>query len=437
MKKGRTASRQPYLTSLHTACERLTWFVLIAGAVCIPLVVVPSAYDPFRAPKELLLIGEGITLAGLSVARAALRRDQQSRVAFPPGLRLLVLAIVVWCAVITLTSSNRIVSFRSLLVAATALMVFVTAYDLGRSHSEVTLLVVLVPAVINGIIAIGQRAGIWTIFHIQIPLSGRSRTLALLGNPDDVGVYLLLPGIAALAFAISSRRYRLVAAAAAAVTLGGLFASETISAIVAVVAGVTTLALLLSRAARVGVLLSLAVMIAAFPFILPERWRQLREAAAVAATGDFDPLLSTRTPAFVAAWRMFRRHPLIGVGLGCFHVHYFDEKIAAEEQFPSFLNLHAENFGEAHNEHLQLLAEGGVPAYALFVTALVLLARRSFAGSVATDARSVIARRLALPAATTVAVVSLAQFPLRLAAPTLTMSMILALTMAGSEPVHD
>ena len=83
------------------------------------------------------------------------------------------------------------------------------------------------------------------------------------------------------------------------------------------------------------------------------------------------------------------------------------------------------SFGEVHNDHLQVASETGLPGYALFLTALVLLAlpswrRRAVAaeGSGGDSSRGDLVRLLALPLAVSLFVLALAQFPLELVAPT-------------------
>ncbi|MGH9456431.1 MAG: hypothetical protein ACRD2J_02175, partial [Thermoanaerobaculia bacterium] len=75
------------------------------------------------------------------------------------------------------------------------------------------------------------------------------------------------------------------------------------------------------------------------------------------------------------------------------------------------------NFGEAHNDYLQVLAVTGAPGLALFLAGLILvgrisIGRRGDAGIA--DDRSRFARTLALPLAVAVAVMAAASFPLEL-----------------------
>ena len=107
---------------------------------------------------------------------------------------------------------------------------------------------------------------------------------------------------------------------------------------------------------------------------------------------------------------MFTDHPLTGVGPGAFAWHYYDYKIRAEQRVPSLrLAYHrGSNAGEAHNDHLQVLAEGGVLGYAAFAAVMIALGSLSFRA----PKTATFARRLALPLAIYWVVLSLAQFPL-------------------------
>src|SRR5204863_8064108 len=125
---------------------------------------------------------------------------------------------------------------------------------------------------------------------------------------------------------------------------------------------------------------------------------------------------SARLPAFIACWRMFRDHPLIGVGPGCFAWWYMPYKQQLNYENPDMFRV-PENFGQAHSDHLQILATTGLPGYLIFVAALALLAWR---GVRVTGERwpSRFAHIAAPALAASAAVLTIAQFPLELAAPT-------------------
>ena len=133
-------------------------------------------------------------------------------------------------------------------------------------------------------------------------------------------------------------------------------------------------------------------------------------------------MMTNRLTPFVAAFMMFRDRPLIGVGPGCFAWQYMPYKIRAELAYPSLRSAfhRGTNFGEVHSDHLQLLAEGGIPAYALSLAAFAMLSAISLRRRQrdTTDARHQFARLLALPLAVTFFVLALGQFPLELTAVT-------------------
>jgi hypothetical protein len=94
-------------------------------------------------------------------------------------------------------------------------------------------------------------------------------------------------------------------------------------------------------------------------------------------------------------------------------------------------------FAQVHNDHLQVLAETGLPGYLLFLGALVLLAAITFRlPSVPdiSDPRVRFARLFAFPAALTFAVLTLAQFPLQLTAPTVADLYLAALCFSWTAP---
>src|SRR5207244_4449739 len=127
-------------------------------------------------------------------------------------------------------------------------------------------------------------------------------------------------------------------------------------------------------------------------------------------SGEYNNVLTERLTPFIAAWTMFTDHPLTGVGPGALAWHYYDYKIRAEQRVPSLrLAYHrGSNAGEAHNDHLQVLAEGGVLGYAAFASVIIALGSLSFRA----PKTATFARRLALPLAIYWRVLSLAPFPL-------------------------
>jgi O-antigen ligase len=92
------------------------------------------------------------------------------------------------------------------------------------------------------------------------------------------------------------------------------------------------------------------------------------------------------------------------------------------------------NFAEAHNDHLQLLAETGLPTYFALMAAIMLVGSISLSPRpvLMPDNREEIARVLALPLAILLIVVMSAQFALQLAAPACTFVLLGAVCVAWS-----
>ena len=136
-------------------------------------------------------------------------------------------------------------------------------------------------------------------------------------------------------------------------------------------------------------------------------------------SGNFMALTSARLPAYAASAQMFFDHPITGVGPRGFSARYMTYKLEIDEQFPHWMRLANSSFGEAHNDHLQILAETGLPGYALYLAALFVIARFSVRG-VARDEteQDAFVRLFAFPAVVGFAVAQLAQFPLYHVAPT-------------------
>jgi O-antigen ligase len=400
-------------------------------AILVPIWVSRTTVDAFRLPKQMVFQ----SLAALLFALLLTGALYHGRAFFEPLWRdrklLVVLSsIVVWTFVTTLTSTNRPLSMLTLAWVVSCVVYVVATYLVARRTNGLLLAgLVLFMALLNGGLAMLQRGGIYNpmSFHRHMPL--RNQATALIGNPNDVGTYLLFPAIIALAIALTSRKHvRFAASVAFIVAFAGMIASDTLTAVVAFLPALAVMLLLRSKKALVP-MLALAVaatlLVAAYA---PLRMRVLTIADHLRA-GRWVELSSLRLPAFYAAWEMFADHPVTGVGPGCFSYWYLPYKMELNKTHPRFY-LTGENFGETHNDHLQTLAVSGIPGYLLLLGTVGLLAtgslrRRSL--PIDDDAerereepalfdRAELSRVASLPLAVAFAVVALAQFPLEMAA---------------------
>ena len=232
--------------------------------------------------------------------------------------------------------------------------------------------------------------------------------MGLLGNANDVGTYLAAPAVVAVAVAVTSAgKRRWIYAAIALLLAAGIIASATRTAVVAMVAGLVVFGLVHSR--RAALIVVAALVVFAFVVMSPKTTlgREMRDLGHAAATRDLQTLFSERLVPFLTAIDMTRDHPLLGVGPGCFKYHYMPYRVGLFGRYPgAWTKGYPMNWGEVHNDHLQVAAETGLPGYTLFLAAIALCAGR---------------RKSALrwPLAAVIFVLTLAQFPLELAAPRL------------------
>jgi O-antigen ligase len=192
---------------------------------------------------------------------------------------------------------------------------------------------------------------------------------------------------------------------------------------VAFVAGTIVAALLRPwrQALAIAALLLVSGAIALRPSTgIGAHFRQLIPAA---RNREYPVLFSERLVPFLCAVEMVRAEPVTGVGPGCFKYQFMMTRLALDQRYPpQWTRGWPMNFGETHNDHLQVAAETGLPGYALFVAAILLLAipsRRSREADQAITEKQAVARAVRLPLAATFFVIAVAQFPLQIAAPRL------------------
>ena len=405
----------------------LAWLV-IAGVVLVPLAFVYDSLDRFHVIKESITRAEALVGLLLLVAAAAFGSTDRLRAMLGERMVVAVVAAgVAWAVITTALSTHRLLSIESLVTVLTSALVFLIAWHAAPRVSLVVLLLLVPVVLVNVVVQSLQEYGIYQPFRGGEDLPLHLRAVALIGNPNVVGTYMALVAIllAAAATAVQGWR-RWLCAFGGLVASAGVIVSGTRTAVIALVVGLVVLALHLSLKYALVTAVALVVLfgIAAAQNVavverileLPKRFRA--EGLETVTSGRGTPAL--------AAWLMFRDHPLSGVGPGAFRYHYMDYQIRARAAAPELLRGHwFTNYGEAHNDHLQILAEGGLLGYVLFLAGVFVVIRQT-RRSDADDARAAVARRVAIPAAATFLVLCLAQFPLYIA-----VSRHLLVTMAG------
>jgi len=413
----------------------------------VPLVVDPRGFDPFRLPKEIAFNAAGIAVLAILAVAAILGRIHCAD--FPPFAWYYVI-VAGWTAITVATATEHTLALHAAL-AIFGGMAFIATISAEPLRTVNSVFVLLVPAVLNGGLYVLQELRIWNPaistkeFIAQMAASGKdwreeihSTSTAFLGNPTDVAAFLIPTVIAFASLAVADRKRRPIFLAIAVVFAILMVSTRILTAVFAMIAMLFVLATLITRKST---LIALAVGICggAFLFLYPPLRTKIHDTANDIRARRYGHILSSRLPAFLAAWEMIADHKLIGIGPGCFSYQYFDYKLKAEGRHAWMLDSEARsiNFAEAHNDHLQVAAEMGVPGYLLFLTGLALLASGSFrrAAPADPDVRTEFSRLCSLPLAVGFAIFAAAQFPLRLPAAMIGFLFLAGLAIAWRKPL--
>ena len=183
-----------------------------------------------------------------------------------------------------------------------------------------------------------------------------------------------------------------------------------------------------------AVFIAIAAVAGALVLVLalvgPFRERSLVKLAEV-ARGDWNSVLTGRLDGWRAAVWMVGEHPLTGVGVGAYRTEFVPAKTALLRDgvvfFVDQLNV---VFANAHNELLEVAAETGWPGLAAFVFGLGMLVRRLLRRRTESP-RSTAA--LAWAGSAAIAVLSLANFPFRIAVALWPIGLFVAWMLAAEE----
>jgi O-antigen ligase len=398
--------------------EAVLWLLVL-----LPPVLPPSfAKEAFRLPK--LLLSEWLGLASLLPLAFRLRavgavrwRDLQAIPALTAVAPLLAVATLGLAT--TRHPLHLHEALADLWIGAACLLGW--SAGLSRSRLERLLTLLLVPAAILAFLGVLQFHGLYQPFQFEgTARAGRLAVTSLAGNPGDLGGSLVLPCLVAQWTLVREREGRrrgpvlAAVAAALALCLYAMAATQTISALASVAAGSLVVWALraprrLLAPAAAGALGLAAVLVLA---LAPLRARVVEKAGQL-AQGDWNGLLTGRLDSWRAAAWMLREHPLAGVGQGGFQAEFVPAKLALLDRGVQFYTHTIEvSFDNAHDEILDVAADLGLPGLlALGWGIWVLLgALRRLS---ALDDRPGIA--LAWGGTVALALLSLFQFPFRIA----------------------
>jgi hypothetical protein len=395
---------------------RVVWAAVLLTVAATPVVYSTATRDVYRLPKTLFFQAAALVIGAAIVAWDARSTELGARAARHRIPLILAASALAWTGVVSMTAQNPVVASGAPLAMFCLAVFFGAALIFARRTPGLVLTAMLAPAIANAVVVVLQWRRIWTpVPRTIVANPPRLAYTGFQGNPDMVGVYLLIPAIAAIAAAVAFRRWRLPLIAVSAVLLIAMLLTGSLTVFIALAAVFLAFTVVApTRKARIAMI---AMIIAGI--IAVGSWKQTRRRAIgisrAIAQGNANEALTFRLPAWSVAWRMFLEHPLTGVGPGGYAARYMSYKLAGDELHPQWMQLGNFNFGEAHNDHLQLLAEAGLPGLALFVTVLARVALLSLRGR-GSGEEGAFVRLFALPAATGLGIASLAQFPLYLTA---------------------
>lgn len=426
----------------RTALERSVGMLVIGGIALVGLLISPSALDQLRTPKTLAMRAIAIVLAAVWASAAILGSmpDWRDRVRRWRHVLILVGAIIGWTVLTSITSTNRPLSAGATWVAVAEAIFFLSALyaienERQRNGKQWVLIVLIATAVINSAVSLLQTFDVWQPLHFS-RFAARSSLAraALIGNPNDVGCYLMGPALAAtgLALIVRTRKSRIAAISLASFLFVALLVNQTRTTLLAYLVGVATFAIVrASRRALVALGGLMLVIVLAFT-LAPHLFRRSISMHDLSVR-EVDRALSGRLISFASAWEIFLDHPLMGSGPGTFGYQYMPYRLRAEHRYPALRTVlnRGINFGQVHNDHLEVLAETGIPGYLMMLAAIAMVAagsmrvlRRRWARAPAPDDGSpppgvAFAESFALPLAVSFFVMTLAQFPMQLTAPTM------------------
>lgn len=412
---------ETHSTRLATA----VWLAAAAVVAIAPLILSPAGYDVLRLPKELVYRG-GAIVAGALLLIAGIWQSGVLRrtLALPRIVGLWIAAVSVWTLITTLTSTHRTLSWFSFGWTLASLTLFVALLVAPKGDDLRTLAVLFVPTLVNAAVLFAQKLTDWDPFRMAVETPETLRLSALIGNPNDVGAFFFFPALVAICATLVVRNWwRYVLGAIALLCVLAIVVAETRTALLALFGSLIALVWVLGRRRLMRFLVPAAVVAAIAIVFFFSSYRSVRRLAEGNVVAKLESITSGRLLPAMAAAQMALDHPLLGVGPGTYGFQYMPYKFRVQQKYPAIAapsSVHFLNFGEVHNDHLEVAAETGFIGYLLFVAALVLVARCSLVNPAEDESRREhFVRLFALPFAAGFALLALAQFPLQIAATSL------------------
>lgn len=357
----------------------LQWLLILALVTLPALTIADGAKESFRLPK--LFVCETLGLLTLLFLIWRLRaREPRALLRHPAVVATLPLVLVATGGLVTSDHPLHVrQALASLWIGAGCLVGW--SWTLTRSEHRRVLTALLLPATALAAIAVAQFHG-YEPFSFEGYVKDRIAVTSLAGGAFDLAAYLVLPMLVAqTGLRRPGRRWPWVL-----FLVLGLYAvavSQTLTAIVALVVASLMFWLLVLPWRRVAAVAAVLAVVGSGLAIgvTPLRVRIAKKVESL-KSGDLNQVLTGRLDGWWAALWMFRQHPLLGVGHGAYRAEFGDARLVLHEEGRRFYRRqHQTYFGNAHNEILEAAAEWGIVgclavAWALWRLGLRLRQRR-------------------------------------------------------------
>jgi O-antigen ligase len=417
---------RPHATAPQDPSERflagLTFFAATVLTLAVPVVWDRQALDMFRDPKSALAFASWAVLAAVFAVSNLGGTAWRDPWWFAWG------GALAGGAVSGVLCAEPARACFALLPLAFAALGWGAFRQLSERHRHALTALVVWAGVIEAALVLLFLKPSWQpeSFALLPQEGARYAWIGTLGNPADAAVFLVLPALLAASRVLAARRHRPWNAAAAILMTGVILGTRTVTATLALTAGV--LVLLWRHVPRPRRLPSLAVALAVTlaVFVATPLAQRVRAAVGEARGGGLLWVGSARFAAYAAAGSMVAARPATGVGFGLFGANSFrfqGEDVLAQRG--RVLGL-VTGFGETHNDILQYAAETGLVGLALAGAGLIwAVRRRRREDGVVTSV---------WPLAAAALVLALTQFPLHLAAAAAQWALLAALALPALPP---
>lgn len=402
---ARTSASPAPVAASTQFLERLAFLATAAIVVVVPLIWDSEAMEAFRSPKSTLALVCWSILAVIFLVSNTSAEAWRDPWWFAwAGFLLGGLASVPF-------SEQPLRALSSLVPLAVTAIGWGAVRQMTAERKARLMRWMVVVGVVEGVMVRVFLNPDWRPQSFQMLEQSVRRVtwIGTLGNAGDVAQFLTLPTLIAVSLALKGGvvarvTWLLAAAFMAAVILG----TQTISAVAALVLGVGLVFWIQAprrwRPWMIAGTASLALVI----FFLTPIGARIRGAVKDVGRSEWIWLGSGRGAGFAAASSMVTARPLTGVGFGMFGANSYrfqdETTLAARGRELGMVT----GFGEAHNDPLQYAAETGLLGVILALVGLALAWRGGSRAAGALPAR--------LPLVAAAALVSLAQFPLHIAA---------------------